>query len=121
MASGDGSFECSGCGTCCRWPGQVRVSAAEIDRIAAFLGLPVREFIAEWTALTSDRRGLTLGEREDGACAFLSGDNRCRLQAAKPQQCQDFPLRWNFPGWERLCQGRKAGTCRPGRPSPGGS
>ena len=26
-------------------------------------------------------------------------------QAAKPRQCRNFPLVWNFPGWEKECAG----------------
>ena len=112
MAAGDGTamgetspFQCVRCGTCCRWPGYVRVTAAEVERIAAHLGVPLEQFIAEQTMLTADRRGLSLREGADGACAFLTADNRCRLQAVKPRQCQEFPHGWNFPGWETRCHG----------------
>ena len=104
-------FECLRCGNCCRWPGYVRVSASEIDAIAAFLKLPVDEFIAGYTRLTGDRSGLSLLENPDGSCPFLEDAPEgpaCFLQSVKPQQCRDFPLKWNFPNWEDECAGGKA-------------
>ena len=104
----DKVFHCRRCGNCCRWPGYVRVSAGEIDAIAAFLGVTTADFIADHTRLTADRSGLSLLENPDGSCPFLSQDVDgliCLLQSVKPRQCQDFPLKWNFPGWEKECSG----------------
>jgi len=96
-------YECQRCTACCRWPGLVHVTNAEIDRLAEFLGLPVADFIQHHTRLATDRRGLSLCETATGACEFLDG-NDCRVQAVKPQQCRDFPNGWNFPGWQIECR-----------------
>lgn len=96
-------LECQRCSACCRWPGQVRLSEAEINRLAAFLGLTEEDFIARFTRLTYDRRGLALMEKPNDECILLDGDN-CRVQPVKPQQCRDFPNLWSFPGAEQLCQ-----------------
>ena len=103
-------FECKRCGNCCRWPGYVRLNAGEIDAIASFLGMKSEDFIASSTRLTGDRTGLSLLENPDGSCPYLyetSEGSACRIQAVKPHQCQDFPLKWNFPGWENECAGGK--------------
>ena len=97
------TYECQRCTACCRWPGPVRVTAAEVDQLADFLGLPTADFIRQHTRLTPDRRGLMLTEQATGACEFLVGDE-CRVQPVKPQQCRDFPNRWNFPGWQTECR-----------------
>lgn len=94
--------ECQRCTACCRWPGQVRLSEAEITRLAQFKGLSEHEFIQQFTRLTSDRRGLALRDKENGECIFLEGGD-CAVQAVKPQQCRDFPNLWNFPGFEKIC------------------
>ena len=105
------TFHCVRCGACCRWEGPVRVSEEEVDAIAAFLGIPVRDFLRDHTVLTSDRRSLSLKESPDGSCCYYDPDSRsCRIQPVKPKQCRDFPLVWNFPGWEKLCAGAQAGT-----------
>lgn len=102
--------ECQRCAACCRWPGWVRVSAEEIARIAAFLGLSEREFIARHTRLHPDRRGLALLEQANGECEFLDGRD-CRIQSVKPQQCRDFPNVWNHPDGEPRCWPNRA-RCR---------
>lgn len=104
---------CQRCGTCCRWEGDVKVSEAEISAIAAYLGLGEQDFIERYCKLRHDRRGLSLADAEDGACIMLE-NGQCRIQAVKPQQCRDFPYRWNFPGWEQLCPG--AGKTHPPEP-----
>jgi len=95
--------ECQRCTACCRWPGQVRLTDAEIARLAAFLELGEPEFIQRHTRLTQDRRGLALQEKPDGACVFLAG-NDCAVQSVKPQQCRDFPNLWRHPEAENPCR-----------------
>ncbi|MSU61699.1 MAG: YkgJ family cysteine cluster protein [Pedosphaera sp.] len=95
-------YECQRCTACCRWPGQVRLTEAEITRLAAFKQLAEWEFIQRFTRLAADRRGLALLDKPDGECVFLEG-NDCSVQPVKPQQCRDFPNLWNFPGFEKIC------------------
>lgn len=94
--------ECQRCTACCRWPGQVRLSEDEITRMAAYLDLTEESFIARFTRLTADRRGLALQDKAGHECIFLDGDD-CRVQPVKPRQCRDFPNLWNFPGFEKIC------------------
>ena len=74
------------------------------------------EFIQRFGRLTVDRCGLSLEEKPNRECIFLDG-NDCRVQAAKPQQCRDFPNRWSFPGWRELCQALPRGMAIPSTPS----
>lgn len=96
-------YTCQRCTACCRWPGQVKVSAHEIAQIAAFLGVEEDDFIQRFTRLRAQRDGLALLDQPDGACFFLEG-NDCRIQPVKPQQCRDFPNKWNHPGWREHCE-----------------
>ncbi|MHC1768158.1 MAG: YkgJ family cysteine cluster protein [Verrucomicrobiia bacterium] len=96
-------YECQRCTACCRWPGEVRLSGAEIAELAAFKRMSEFDFIQAHTRLTSDRRGLALVEEPDGACIFLEGMD-CAVQPVKPRQCRAFPNAWNFPGFERICR-----------------
>ena len=95
-------YECQRCTACCRWPGQVRVTDAEITRLAAFKHISEYDFIQLFTRLRHDRRGLVLQEKQDGSCVFLEG-NDCSVQPVKPQRCRDFPNLWNFPDFEKVC------------------
>ena len=94
-------LECQRCAACCRWPGQVRLTEAEITRLAAFKGLAEYDFIQEFTRLATDRRGLALRDKPNGECIFLDGAN-CSVQPAKPQQCKDFPNRWVDSLWGKV-------------------
>lgn len=96
-------YECQRCTACCRWPGQVRLTDDEITRLAAFKKLSEFDFIQHFTRLTTGKRGLALLDRPNGECIFLDG-NDCAVQSVKPQQCRDFPNRWNFPGFEKVCK-----------------
>ncbi len=99
----DVHYQCQRCTACCRWPGQVKVSAEEIARIASHLEMDEDDFIQRFTRLRPQRDGLALIDKPNGECFFLEG-NDCRLQAVKPAQCIAFPNRWNFPGWREVCE-----------------
>ena len=98
------SFKCQGCGACCRIKdGIVRVSDAEIARIAAFLGIPEADFIERETEVSPDRKCLVLKSRPDGSCAWLTEDNRCRIHPVKPDKCRTFPFEWTNPDSATIC------------------
>lgn len=99
-----GSFRCLRCGNCCRHEGEVRLEDGEVESIAQALGLETGDFTARFTRLREDRRGLTLVDHPDGSCIFLEGTPpSCRIQAAKPRQCREFPHGWRYEDWERIC------------------
>ena len=99
-------FKCRCCGACCRIEdGIVRVSDAEISRIAAFLGMGESDFIANETDVAPDRKGLVLKSRADGACAYLTEDNLCRINPVKPDKCRTFPFEWRNADSEEVCPG----------------
>lgn len=96
-------YQCQRCANCCRWPGDVVVSDAEISAIASFMGLSEEEFIQRYTRLRLNRQGLSLIEKKNHECIFLEGID-CQIQTVKPEQCRDFPNKWNFPGWRERCE-----------------
>lgn len=97
-------FECGACGACCRTVDFGPLTREEMDRLAA------APFVQADPALRSGplfvqredardpwgRAGWTLARRDDGACVFLDGANRCRVYLelgpeARPLGCQVFP------------------------------
>lgn len=96
-------YQCQRCTNCCKWPGLVKLTNADITAIAAFLGLSEEAFIESHTRLRPGRDGLALIDQPDGACIFLEGRD-CRIQPVKPAQCKGFPNTWNFPGWQEVCE-----------------
>jgi len=99
-------FKCRCCGACCRIKnGIVRVSEAEIARIAAFLGMSEGDFIERETEIAPDRRSLILKSLPDGSCAYLSSDNLCRINPVKPDKCRTFPFEWTNADSAQICPG----------------
>jgi uncharacterized protein len=103
-------FQCRKCGNCCRPRGYIRLLDGELEQMAEFVGMAVHDFTRAYTRLMESRIGLTLVEKNDGACVFLSDDGECIIQSVKPKQCRDFPVRWNYPGFEKNCRAMKE-TC----------
>lgn len=108
-----GSFSCRRCGNCCRGPGDVILDRDEVDAIAHLLALDVHAFTERCTRLTGDRRSLTLVERPDGACIFLTPDNACQIESAKPRQCRGFPFLWRTARLANMCAGWKSAGAGP--------
>jgi Fe-S-cluster containining protein len=110
-------YVCQRCTNCCKWPGDVRIEEDEIAPIAAFLGLSEAEFIRQYTRLRSNRRGLSLVEKQNHECVMLDG-NACRIHPVKPAQCAGFPNKWNFPGWRGVCEAVPVAALTGPPPSP---
>jgi Fe-S-cluster containining protein len=107
------------CGKCCTRHGEydyVYLEGDDVERLAAHLALPVREFRARWTKKDD---GHTILKMDGPACPFLSG-TRCSVYAARPGQCGSFPFwRENLKtraSWDELgtfCPGVGAGELIP--------
>jgi Fe-S-cluster containining protein len=98
-------YVCQRCTACCKWPGDVRLEDDEIAPIAAHLGLGEQEFLDRYVRLRTNRQGLSLIEKDNHECIMLDGDS-CRIHAVKPEQCRGFPNKWNFPGWQNVCDAK---------------
>jgi Fe-S-cluster containining protein len=96
-------YQCQRCTNCCKWPGFVKLTDADISAIADFLGKTEGDFIQEFTRLRPNRDGLALIDKPNGECIFLDGP-ACAIQPVKPVQCRGFPNTWNFPGWRDVCE-----------------
>lgn len=87
------------------------MNPGEAETIAAVLGLDVIRFTDRFTRLRDDRRGLALLDQTDGSCIFLEGSPpSCRIQAAKPGQCRDFPFTWRYEDADQVCAGLRDNT-----------
>ena len=80
-------IDCTQCANCCR-VATVTVSERDVDRLARYLRIKPRKFLAEYTEESEDE-GLILRRSESG-CVFLSG-NDCTVYDARPDICQRFP------------------------------
>ena len=90
-------FSCRRCGACCRAPGYVYLTQADVARLAATLDMTEEEFAGRHAELGPNRAQLRLAGGVRGACMFLRGKN-CRVYDARPEQCRQFPLAWGGAG-----------------------
>jgi uncharacterized protein len=85
------AFTCTRCGACCTGaPGYVWVTPEEIERLADFRGLSVREFAAKFVRRVGHRHSLI--ERPGGDCIFWDKTAGCTVYPARPVQCQTWPF-----------------------------
>jgi uncharacterized protein len=113
-------FSCTGCGDCCTGaPGYVWVSAAEIEALAAAVGLAVDEFQQRYVRSVRTRKSLI--ELANGDCVFFDGATRsCRVYEARPRQCRTWPF-WAAnvatpAAWQRTAE--RCPGCNRGRRVP---
>ena len=121
-------FQCQRCGHCCKGDGVVRVGPAEVDRMAAALGLS-REAFTKTYAVKIGRERWRLKDRwveapdadrgngrvrrtplpKEPWCIFLErgadGLYGCQVNAVKPDQCAAFPARWRNEDSLQTCAG----------------
>jgi len=107
-------FICARCGNCCRGEGFVRIFPDEAQRIGEFLGIPLAEFLEEYTREPDLAEDAAAGIRwlvdKPGPlreCVFFE-ENACRIHPVKPQRCRDFPLKWRTPDAFNYCEGLKS-------------
>ncbi len=108
MESQAGIFRCRRCGACCRVPGYVRVSDEDVVALAGLLGMTPEAFAEEHTELSPGRTGLVLKGRPEAPCRFLTAGNLCRVHAARPRQCRDYPARWRSADIEAVCRAARS-------------
>jgi uncharacterized protein len=87
--SGGIPFTCVDCGACCTGsPGVVRMSEAEVARLAEVLGEAVAAVKQRY--LLPHEHGWRIRERANGDCVFFDG--RCTVYDARPTQCRTYPF-----------------------------
>lgn len=114
-------FECTGCGQCCYGPASayIHVSSHEIDRIREAMGLNEDAFCRDYlTRRLNGQWGIRLTRH--GRCSLLGEDNRCRVYAVRPVQCQTYPFwpeilqsKQHWLAEQRRCEGINRGEAVP--------
>lgn len=84
-------FACTQCGQCCTGaPGYVWIDQQEIEAMAEFLKITVKEFIATYTRQVNGQLALKEFPKSYD-CIFLR-DKKCLVYGARPKQCKTFPF-----------------------------
>lgn len=83
-------FKCTECGQCCTGaPGFVWVTEEEIERIANFLKISIKEFTKTYLRKVDGRVSLREMPKSFD-CVFLH-NKRCSIYPVRPTQCKTFP------------------------------
>ena len=85
-------FRCTQCGDCCTGAeGYVWVNQAEIDAMAARVGMTAEAFESAHVRSVGVRRSLK--ERRGGDCVLLDPQTRkCTTYEERPRQCRTWPF-----------------------------
>jgi uncharacterized protein len=83
-------FKCTECGKCCTGsPGYVWVSEDEMQAMADFLAIPLKEFVRRYIRRVGQRYSL-VESKITYDCVFLK-DKKCLVYGARPTQCRTYP------------------------------
>jgi len=84
-------FSCqAGCGACCKVPGRVDVTEADIKNMANHFGMKEKKFISIFLKKSKD--GAVLEERDDNSCIMLGKTGACNVYPVRPIQCRTYPF-----------------------------
>lgn len=85
-------FKCTGCGKCCSGaPGYIWVQEEEMEKIAQFLKISLKEFKLKFTVQVGEKYSLRDLKHQDYSCIFLK-DKMCSIYSVRPRQCQTYPF-----------------------------
>ena len=93
-------YECIGCGDCCRGRFAIRITQQDRERIEAQgWGNDELDLQGKPLFLPVGNNAFQLAHDKQGACVFLTEDNKCRIHArfgesAKPLACRLYPFRY---------------------------
>ena len=83
-------FQCTECGKCCTGaPGYVWVNEQEMEEMAAFLHISLKEFMMKYVRRVGHRYSLTESKKTFD-CVFLK-EKKCQVYGARPVQCRTYP------------------------------
>jgi len=103
MSTVDGvEFECTKCGDCCRWDGEVRLTPEDIERLAESLCGSREEFLDRYTRPYAGH--IVLKDKRPGKECILMDGNKCGVYDICPKQCKEYPKQY-----ESRCPGFKKG------------
>ena len=84
------NFKCTGCGKCCTGaPGYVWVDEKEMEAMASFLEISLKDFMRTYVRRVGQRYSL-LESKKTFDCIFLR-DKKCQVYGARPTQCRTYP------------------------------
>ena len=87
---GTAVFACQLCGQCCHGKGGIVLRGSDQARLAAFLALPLDEFLQKYTRGQGAK--VYLSEGADECCVFFTPHTLCTVHEARPDICRAWPF-----------------------------
>ena len=84
------AFQCKTCGDCCYGKGGIFVQDGEEEKIANFLGISPKTFLAEFCREKNGRLYIKTGP--DKFCIFYDKAKQCLIHPVKPRPCFLWPF-----------------------------
>lgn len=78
--------DCLKCANCCKTTSPI-FRTVDIERIAKYLRVSVRDFISSYLRLDEDNDYVL----QSSPCVFLDSDNTCRIYEHRPKACREYP------------------------------
>ena len=114
MYKGEAIFTCRQCGECCKGYGGTYVSRADVEAIAAYIGVEPELVEKKYCTQSGDR--LVLVQQESDFCIFWK-DKICSIHPVKPEMCRAWPYIKSVlvdpENWEKMasmCPGIRKGV-----------
>ena len=85
----ENNMDCRACANCCK-VAETNISERDVEKLARFMGLTQKQFIAQYTTMSVQDEDETILRRTETGCIFLDG-NDCTIYEARPDTCRDFP------------------------------
>jgi Fe-S-cluster containining protein len=79
---------CRGCSSCCENTEKIRINMFDVERMAAYLKMPIQKFINEYVK-TQKNIGMSL--RKTLPCVFLE-KGLCKIYPVRPTMCAIYPF-----------------------------
>ncbi|MDL2307646.1 YkgJ family cysteine cluster protein [Desulfovibrio sp. OttesenSCG-928-C06] len=83
------AFDCLMCGRCCEGSGGIILSAKDLERICAHMGLSAKDFSERYAEQKRGKLGIKAGS--DGFCVFFKKDRGCTVHQGRPDICRAWP------------------------------
>lgn len=106
-------FACTQCGNCCTGaPGHTWISDAEIDALAARLGIDRESFVRTYTKSVwrGGQQLVSLIEKKNNDCVFWAKGVGCTVYEDRPRQCRTWPF-WRMNLQDEEAWGDAARGC----------
>ncbi|MBW3563157.1 MAG: YkgJ family cysteine cluster protein [Acidobacteria bacterium] len=106
-------YDCSKCPAYCCSYDRIEVSDFDLERLAAYFGIPVKKAEKKFTKWWDDDERVLRHQKDhifDSVCRFLDSDTRqCTIYEARPEVCREYPDAkicgyYEFLRWERKFQ-----------------